>query len=489
MVDAASQGHARHHVGTLSYTRRGLVVLFAWMLWGDFCFTLMETIVPNIMPIKLKALGASNSTMALILSTLPGVLNTTICPWVSFWSDRYRSRWGRRIPFIVTTLPFLTMFLILMGYSDQIGNVIHRWAFAANGLFSVTTVSVVLIGIFMVGFQFFNMFVGSVYYYLFNDVVPKEFIGQFLGLFRAVGGLAGVFFNYFIFKYAESHMSEIFLGVSLLYAVGFGLMCLFVREGEYPPPPENVGQSKGLLAGVKTFFVECFSLRFYWYIFGMTTFWTMTGSASIFSIFRLRDVGLTLEQIGTLTAIGGTIGLLLTYPAGFVADKYHPLRVQLAMKAIILLFTPMGLIFLFVEMSPRAAYYYLLLTSLAAMPAAILYGAAEFPTLMRLLPQERFGQFCSANAMVRSVGTIIGGIIAGLTFDALKWAYGGNDFSYRWLPAWQWIFQILAVICLIKVHSEWKRLGGMHNYVPPLPESSRIANAPALVGAEAEQGG
>jgi len=248
-----------YSVGTLTYTKRGLIVLFVWMLWGDFCYTLMEAVVPSILPIKLKSLGAANTTMAVILSTLPGILNTTICPWVSFWSDRYRSRWGRRIPFILWTLPFLTLFLILLGFSQPIGHGLHRLVFAASGYLSATTVAVVMIGIFMVGFQFFNMFVGSVYWYLFNDVVPKEVIGQFLGLFRVVGGLAGVLYNYFIFKYAESHMTEIFLGAALLYFFGFGLVCLRVKEGEYPPPPEYVGGQTGLFAGLKTFFVECFS--------------------------------------------------------------------------------------------------------------------------------------------------------------------------------------------------------------------------------------
>lgn len=459
------------HVGTLTYTRRGLIVLFAWMLWGDFCYTLMETIVPSILPITLKGLGTSNISMALILSTLPGVLNTTICPWVSFWSDRYRSRWGRRIPFILTTLPFLTFFLILLGYSQQIGSTLHHWIFAANGYFSATTVTVFLIGVFMVGFQFFNMFVGSVYWYLFNDVVPKEVIGQFLGLFRVVGGLAGVLYNYYIFKYAESHMTEIFVGVALLYAIGFTLMCLFVKEGEYPPPPENVDGRAGVIAGLKTFFVECFSLRFYWYVFGMHTFWSMSGSANMFSIFFARNIGLSLDQIGTLGAIGGTVGLILTYPAGYVADKYHPLRIQLAMKAVMLMFTPLSLIFLVVDMTPTSVYYYSLITSLVATPAAILYSASELPTYMRLFPPERYGQFCSAMAMVRSVGTIVGGILAGLTFDLIKWAYNDSDFAYRWVPAWAWCFQILAVVCLINVYRGWKRLGGMRHYVPPLPQA------------------
>ena len=458
-----------YRVGTLSYNKRGLIILFCWLLWGDFCYTLMETVGPSILPIKLKDLGSSNLIIALIMSTLPSILNLTICPWVSFRSDRYRGRLGRRIPFILWTLPFLTMFLIMLGYSEQIGGYIHNLAFAKNGWFSTTTVTVFLIGLFVVGFQFFNMFVGSVYTYLFNDVVPQQLIGRFLGLFRVVSGLAGVLFNYFIFKYARTHMTEIFTGIALLYFFGFGLMCLLVREGQYPPPPEYVDKRQGVFAGLKTYFVECFSLRFYWYMFGVYTFMGVIGCGAMFMSFFLLDVGLTLGDIGRLGAYGGGVALCLTYPAGILADKYHPLRIQLTMLGIMLLFSPLYLIFLFVKMSPHAAYYYIMVVSLACVSSNTLYGASDLPAIMRIFPKERFGQFCSARAMICAVGVISGGLIAGLLFDGLKRCYGGSDFAYRWIPAWIWLCQVLAFLCLLNGYREWKRYGGMENYTAPLP--------------------
>jgi hypothetical protein len=50
----------------LTYTKAGLFVLFSWLLWGDFCYTLMEAVVPSILPLKLKGLGCSNWLMGLI---------------------------------------------------------------------------------------------------------------------------------------------------------------------------------------------------------------------------------------------------------------------------------------------------------------------------------------------------------------------------------------------------------------------------------------
>ena len=32
-----------YRVGTLSYTKPKLFILFCWLLWGDFCYMLMET--------------------------------------------------------------------------------------------------------------------------------------------------------------------------------------------------------------------------------------------------------------------------------------------------------------------------------------------------------------------------------------------------------------------------------------------------------------
>ena len=220
--------------GTLFYTKNGLIALFCWLLWGDFCFTIMEAVVPSLIPLKLKDLGAPNWVMGMILTTIPNLLNMTIAPYVSVKSDNCRSRWGRRIPFIVSTMPFLCISLIMLGWSREIAEwcqkvvpMLSSWAPA--------TVAIVLIGLFMTIFQFFNLFVNSVFTYLFNDVVPPSHLGRFAGTFRIVGTGASALYNWLAFKYAQTHMHEIFLGATILYLVGFGIMCLMVKEGEYPP--------------------------------------------------------------------------------------------------------------------------------------------------------------------------------------------------------------------------------------------------------------
>jgi len=120
-TDKAAAPDPRYQCGRLIYTKAGLFTLFSWLLWGDFCFSLMETIWPNILPLMLKSKGTPNTILSLVITTIPSAMNFVMNPIISTASDRYRGRRGRRIPFLLGATPFITLFLILLGFSKQIG--------------------------------------------------------------------------------------------------------------------------------------------------------------------------------------------------------------------------------------------------------------------------------------------------------------------------------------------------------------------------------
>ena len=249
-------------VGTLVYTTRGLMVLFAWLLWGDFCWSMMEAVVPSIMPLKLRGLNSSNALIGFILGTLPATLNLGVTPILSFKSDHHRGPRGRRTPFILYTIPFLCLSMIMIAYSDSIGKWVNH-AFLSGNSAHEAKIVLLLLAVFVALFDFFNMFVNTVYWYLFADVVPEPMMGRFMGWFRLVGLIAGFLYNFFVFPYAISHMREIYIGGALLYLVGFGVVCLRVKEGQYPPPPENEKRTS-IWEQMRTYARECYTLRYYW---------------------------------------------------------------------------------------------------------------------------------------------------------------------------------------------------------------------------------
>ena len=87
---------AIYRVGTLKYTQAGLVTLFVWLLWGDFCYNLMLQIMPQLMPLFLNRYGASPELISILMIMFPEAVNLLLNPIISTASDRTRTRWGRR---------------------------------------------------------------------------------------------------------------------------------------------------------------------------------------------------------------------------------------------------------------------------------------------------------------------------------------------------------------------------------------------------------
>ena len=456
-----------YHVGTLVYTRATLAVLFCWLFWGDICYTLMETVVPSILPVTLKNLDASNLAMGIILASIPLSAASLCNPVISFKSDRFRSKWGRRIPFIILSLPLLVMALLGVGTAANFGVWLHRHVGVFTAGLSASQFSIALIAIMMVFFSVLNMFVGSVFWYLFNDVVPEHFIARFMSWFRIISTLATAGFNWFLLKYAPSHAPAIFTGAAILYAVGFTLMCFNVKEGDYPPPPEYAGGGKrGAVAAIKTYMKECFSTPLYNYIF-LAWMCIVAGQVSgTYSLLFTLSLGLTLEQIGHIAAMGGGVMMVTIFISGWLADKYHPLRIALVgLAGFCFLFLPAMSIWIFFKPSPTASFYLIAFITIFLLNTTWACVSMMDPVVpLRLFPRERVGQFCSANAATRSAAGIVAAPVLGYALDLLA-THVGKERAYAFIPVWQFVFHFLALLCVIQVYRHWKRFGGDDNYV------------------------
>jgi len=109
-----------YHAGTLRYTLRGLLILSVWLLWGDFAFSFFENIFGRILPFYLKDLHASNTLIGVMTGSIAGAVNILFLPNISQWSDHYRSRLGRRIPFLYVVTPLTVAALVAVGFAPAI---------------------------------------------------------------------------------------------------------------------------------------------------------------------------------------------------------------------------------------------------------------------------------------------------------------------------------------------------------------------------------
>lgn len=475
---ATASSSDRLRVGTLRYTMAGLVWLLIWLLWGDFCYTVMEYVNLQIIPLRLDELKAGDYAIPMILGTIPSTINFILNPILSTMSDRCRTRFGRRRPFLMLSAPLVSISLVFMAFSKEIGEWFFSYA-SHWGNWTNSAAIVFVIGVLYGTFKAFDLLVNTSFWYLFNDVVPHAYMNRFMGLFRMVGSGAAFLFNFYFLEHSLSHLREIYLGAAAIYFVGFSLMVLMIKEGEYPPPAPITGQSKGffnrIYTSAGTYFRECLTHRIYWYFFAYGVFATLANASGVFGVGLQRSLQLDLKQLATLGWWIQLVQFLLSFPAGWLADRYHPLRLTIVMQLCLLCTVPLQFVWLFGNFTSQEAFHITLGLTAADMPIGLIMGGLWLPLMMHLLPRSRFGQFCSFNALCAAITGIIGSLLVAPFMSAMRHffpdAVWGVNYCYRLIPAWRIPFMCLSILCLYMVYREWKRMGGAEGrYVAPEPE-------------------
>jgi maltose/moltooligosaccharide transporter len=456
-------------VGTLSYTKRGIMVLFMWLLWGGFCFQLFET-CPSILSLKLHELDASKTVISAVTFGIPAWLGTIITPIVSFKSDRYRGRWGRRIPFLFWATPFMAAFMMLVGFAPQLGFWLQKFLLSFVSV-SPNTIAIALITAFYVCFCVSNLFVTSIWAYLLADVVPLEFQAKFISFFQTVSTAITLCFNFFIMKYSMDYMAQIFTGAAVIYLVGFWITCWRVKEGQYPPPPVAEAGRRGFIASFQLYFKECFCHRLYVYFFLASFFFGLANAMNVFGQIFWRTGGMSLDMIGKLGAVRDLFPLIL-YPllgmfTGLLMHKWRPFRVVLiCMIGQMVVWCFRG-IYLFWSPVPMQFWVSELCVVVSLYAIGVFYTVAGAPLTIQFFPRDQFGQFSSANAMMRNIGVTIGGIGTGIFMDLVTTFFPRDGYCFRFMFIWVVVFFALGNIFLYWCYRGYLRRGGPDNYVPP----------------------
>jgi MFS family permease len=441
-------------VGTLSYTTAGLSILFVWLLWGDFAWSMKERTVGPVLQLLLKKFSASDTLTGVLMGSLPGIIGMILSPIVSYKSDHLRSRWGRRIPFLILSTPFAVLAMVGVAFSPVLGVQLDK----ALGPHSpgLDNATLIFLGIFWILFEFSTFVSYSVFTGLINDVVPQKVLGRFYGYFRILSLVAGIVFNYYLVRKAEAEYLWIFLGMGALYGGGFSLMCFKVREGEYPPPPAPSAH-RGLPAfidGAKDYFKECFSHSYYWWYFSATAL----SAASMlpitwYLIYFAKSMpnGMDLYAKGNILTY--TISLFLAYPLGALVDRFHPLRACLVVQALFAVSCLWGGLF-----ARDSETFFIALVIFNVISG--MWWTVSASLGLRLLPRANFAQFGSAAGIVGNLTAILLAPVVGMFLD-----YSHHVYRYTFLISAG--LGASALLVTLVLHHKFMAFGGPKNYVAP----------------------
>ncbi len=444
--------------GTLTYTRKGIAKLFWWLLWGDFAWSMRERAVVFVAALMVKGFGASDFLYSLLVISFPNFTNIFLMPIISYLSDRHRGRLGRRIPFLLFTTPFVVVGLLGLGLSPQLGE--WLWRLLGSEQFNLNLAMLMVFGVFWVLLDFGVTLTTTIFMALSNDVVPQPLIGRFFALFRAVSLICAMVFNFWLLGWAKTHGPVIFLCLGVLYAVGLYSICLFVKEGEYPPPPPNSGGNP--LRAAQQYLVDCFSMPYYrWVIGAYVLSVASVVPLNTYILFCAEHYGMGVENFGKINGLVFLLAFFMSYPCGMLADRFHPLRVGIVLMAGMAVLLTAGGLCIYNAMTLGIVYVAQAIVIMAFNTVMASYG-------QRLFPKEVFAQFYSALMIIQSLATVVIAPVVGKYLDLT-----GSHYSHTFVIGGGLACCGLASLCYVL--KQYKKYGGDTDYHPPLPASYRRA--------------
>jgi MFS family permease len=445
--------------GTLVYTSAGLVALFLWLLLGDFAWSMRDRSVGPMAQWYLNHLGVSSLLFGLLVTSFPAAIGLFLGPIVSVMSDRHRGPRGRRIPFLLVTTPVAALGMVGLGLTPVLSEFMHSLVSGMNE----KVAALVCFGMFWTVFEFGAVASKSVFGGLINDVVPRPLIGRFYGLFRAVALLDGMAFNFWIMGWVPGHFTLILCTIGIFYGIAFVWVCLKIREGGYPPPPREGGETTATdvagrmrrgAAEIQRYCRECFSQSYYVAVFIMLMLAGVTHMpVNVFIIPQARSLGVDMGLYGKFVALTFLISLSISFFLGWLADKFHPLRVVMVTLLAYIVVALLGGFFATTQRTFLAIW-----VMHSVLNGAYLTSVASLG--QRLFPHSRFAQFASAGEAFLAIASMVAVPMVGTLIDVSGKNYRFSFFAGGFLA-------LGALSCAFYVYARFKKLGGPSNYIAP----------------------
>jgi MFS family permease len=379
--------------------------------FGFFGISIIWPLFNSLIPPMLEDLGLSALVTGFIL-TWDNIVNMFVQPWIGSLSDRTRSRFGRRKPFLMLGAPLAALFFILVPFVRD---------------------NFILIALAILGTNVgMALFRSPTIAYLGDLFLPGE-RSKANGVINLMGGLGGA-----VALFGGGALYR--LGVPLPFIVGSGVMLIAIlvvlmAVREPSTPAEAAGEAvPGLRDALRQ--VGTAADRSGLYLLGAIFAWFVGWNAmeAFFTIYARAILGVEVGS-GTqmLTAFAAAL-ILFSIPSGLIATRVGRKPTILVGLGGMLL----GLVVGAFVRSPTV-----LLIVLAVMGAFwALVNINSLPMVYDLSGQKSIGAYTGLYYFASSAAAITGPILAGQLIDLTS-------------PASIWLFSALfmagAIACMVLV--------------------------------------
>lgn len=388
---------------------------------GFFSISVAWQMYNAFMPLMLKDFIDSSAIRGLIMG-LDNLANIFLLPLIGAFSDRIRTPYGKRLPFLMVGMPIAAIFLFMMPHYNSLWTLIaiDIGFLLAMTIFRAPTVS------------------------LMPDVTPSEKRSQANGIINFMGGLGVIAVGFGLAKIYDMNrpLSFYITGlvlITVLLLLVFALRKLISKEGASEEENARV-KGEHILKGLSEILIKenratLFLLLaiFFWFI-------GYSGVEAQLTTYGTENLGLSEGKAAGLFTMIGMAFLIFAIPSGFMAKVWGRTRtIQTGILGLLLVF-----ISLFFIRDP-------LLVQIILFGGGIswaLINIHSYPMVVDMTSEGKIGLYTGLYYLFSSVSQMSGPAILGGFMD---------QFGGRYLFAGAGISMLIALIFMYLFYREYNR--------------------------------
>lgn len=359
---------------------------------GFFAVSLVWPLYNVYVPIFLRDFLDSQFLINAIM-TLDNILAVFLIPVVAALSDRTKTRFGRRMPYLMVGIPVSAiMFVLLPNYTSFLSFMIILTILNfAMAIYRAPTVA------------------------LMPDITPAPLRSQANGIINFMGGLASVVVligGSFLYR-ANRNYPFVLTAILLFFALG--MLLKFIKEPEVGVASDEEGAG-GILAAMRDILREKDKTSLYILLAIFFWFVAYQGVEATFSNYAVYFLGMNEADASLFLGFFALAFLLSSIPAGFVGTKLGKRRTILigiiGDAAVFIALTLVGTIIPFSKPLMMGLLFL----------GGIFWGLINinsYPYIVERSSEEKIGTYTGLYYFSSSLAAISGPLIVGAFVDLL----------------------------------------------------------------------
>jgi Na+/melibiose symporter-like transporter len=383
----------------------------------------VDSITNYLLPITAKHF-TDNITLIAFMVALNRVFGFLIQPWAAWKSDGYRSRLGRRRPFLLVSWPITLVSLAVLG----------SLPFVVPPEFHRTVGVVVILFTANLAMQASLDVCYGTGDPMYGDTFVSGDLGRANGVRMVVSQMVGVGMTFIFVPLADRNEFIPYLGAMGFVTLSWLVVLFGLREKmpEHLPPPQRYTPLKPLLE-LRDKRIACVTMV------ATAVLVVLAVTEMLLSLFVTETLGLSRTVLGHSVTAGILAGILCSYPVGLLVDRFGP-RSVLIVGFLLVMVSEAGFVF---WVSDVASLYACLV--LFKLSWVVIY-IPVVPLMFDGVAEGRKGAVFSAVQMTRAAVTSVATIGAGFLVDVFD--------NYRLC------YVIAGLVCLLGLYGALRLKSG-----------------------------